>query len=351
MPDPAFTVVVPSYNRQALLPETLDAILSQQPPPAEVIVVDDGSTDGSVAMLGARFSGRVVVETVTNCGDLVARNVGLGLARAPLVAFCDSDDVWQPGFLAAMSALWQAEPATRVAFSDFRILREGVLEERRKFDTAPAGFWSDLHELAPGLAVFTAPIVERVITFQPFFSSCIVVDRAFLLDLGGWDTSVGRVVGTDFATILLLAEHVPFGVVDQPLVAIRKHGGNFSGDVQAMNLGDATILEHVLARRRSLAGHAGLIAASVAERRAGALDIAFSRLDFAAVRAIFALLPQERQIGRARLKAAVARLPGPLRGAVARGLLALGSAAARGEVADRIAPVVPGGREGGTRPH
>ena len=342
--DPRFSVVVPSYNRVDLLPETLDGILGQQPPPHEVIVVDDGSTDGTVGMVGARYAGRVQVAAVPNGGDLAARNVGLRLACAPLVAFCDSDDVWQPGFLAAMAALWRAHPLTRVAFSDFRILRDGVLEPGQKFAAAPADFWRGLREVSSGSAVFDMSIVERVIGFQPFFPSCMAADRAFLLGLGGWDTSVGRVVGTDFATILLLAEHAPFGVVRAPLVAIRKHGGNFSGDVQAMNLGDATILEHVLARRPSLAPLAARIAASAARRRTEALDIAFARQDFAAVRAISALLPERG--ARARLKVGVAALPEPLRALAARGLRAIGSAAARRDVVDRVTPEVARGGEG-----
>ena len=321
----AFDVVVPSYNRAAMLPETLDAILAQQPPPRAVIVVDDGSTDGTGTMLAARYPGRVRVLPVVNGGDLVARNAGLALTTAPLVAFCDSDDVWQPGFLAAMAALWQAEPRTRLAFSDFRILRAGVAEAATKFGTAPPGFWDGLRQVAAGCAVFDTPIVPRVIGFQPFFPSCLVADRAFLQGIGGWDASVGRVVGTDFATLLLLAEHAPFGVVRAPLVHIRKHEGNHSGDVQAMNLGDATILEHVLARRPSLAPHAALIANSVARRRAEALDIAFARHDFAAVRTIFPLLPPGWAGRKARLKSRISAWPTPLRTAVAGGLLAWGS--------------------------
>ena len=320
------SVVVPSFNRAALLPETLDAILAQAAPPGEVIVVDDGSTDDTSAMLAARYDGRVRVIRIENSGDLVGRNTGLRAARGRLVAWCDSDDVWQPGFLAAMAMLWRAEPRTRVAFCDFTILRDGKHEERRKFDTAPADFWDGLRGVAEaGLAVFDTKIVERLIRFQPFFPSCMAVDRAFMLGLGGWDESVGRTVGTDFATTLLLAEHAPFGVVRQPLVAIRKHAGNYSADVEAMNLGDAAILEHVLARRASLAPLAPLIAASVARRRADALDLAFAREDHAAVQRIFAMLPPDHGDLAMRLKVQVAHWPPPLRQSAARALLALGT--------------------------
>lgn len=327
----SISVIIPTWNRSPLLPATLDAILGQTLKALEIIVVDDGSTDGTSAMLARSYAGRVHVLRIANGGDLVARNAGLAMARGDLVAFCDSDDLWHPAFLARMASLWQAEPSTRVAFSDFLTLRDGRLGEASKFSTAPPGFWQGLRIVGPqGAAVFDAPIVERVIRFQPFFPSCMMADRRFLAAIGGWDASVGRLVGTDFATLLLLAEHAPFGVIHQPLVTIRKHAGNHSADTQAMNLGDAAILEHVLARRPSLAPLSGVIAASVARRRAEALELAFVREDHRAVCRIYRLLPHERRQWPVWLKARVAALPGPLRNMLMRRLLALGSLRAAG---------------------
>lgn len=325
------SVIIPSWNRIALLPETLDAILAQTHPPLEIILVDDGSTDGTAAMVEAHYGGRVRVLRVVNGGDLLARNAGLAQARGQLVAFCDSDDLWEPDFLAAMAALWAAEPGLRSAFADFVLLRDGVRGGTTKFAGAPDSFWTRLRVLAPGgLAAFDEGIVARIIGFQPFFPSAMVADREFLLGIGGWDASVGRVVGTDFATILLLCEHPPIGIIHRPLVAIRKHAGNHSADVQAMNLGDAAILEHVLARRPSLRPLDGLIGESVATRRVQALEIAFARQDHQAVRSIYRLVPEPRRAWPLRLKARIAGWPAPLRGIAARGLLALGTALSAG---------------------
>jgi hypothetical protein len=321
---PTVSVVIPTYNRAALLRATLDAILAQTCPPLEVIVVDDGSTDATPAVL-AGYAPRVRAIVQDNAGDLVARNTGLRAAGGELVAFCDSDDLWRPDFLAGMLALWTAAPATRVAFSDFVLVRDDRWATAGKFGAAPAGFWDGRRMVGEAIGVFDAPIVERLLRFQPFFPSCLVARRAFFLELGGWDEGVSRVIGCDFATALLLAEHTPFGVVDRPLVGIRKHAGNISADVQAMNLGDATVLEHVLATRPSLAPHAPAIRASIAGRRADALATAFARHDFAAVRAIYRQLPPERRAGGVAIKHIVACLPVPLREAAARALLGLGS--------------------------
>jgi glycosyltransferase involved in cell wall biosynthesis len=312
------SVIIPAYNRATLLPFTLAAVLAQSQPPDEVIVVDDGSADGT-AGVAEGYASRVRCIRIANSGDLAARNVGLRAAQADRVAFCDSDDLWRPGFLAAMAALWQAEPGLRAAYGDFLTVRNDVWSDDSKFAAAPPGFWNGLRPAGPQAGVFDAPIVERLLAFQPLFPSAMMADRAFLLSLGGWDEGVGRTLGSDFATALLLAEYPPLGILRVPLVGIRKHAGNFSRDVQAMNLGDAHVLESVLARRPSLAPLAGPIRASIRRRRAEAFDTAFARRDFAGVREIARKLGPLS--GKARIKHLVARLPEPARGVAASVLL------------------------------
>jgi hypothetical protein len=208
-----------------------------------------------------------------------------------------------------MVALWRAEPRTRVAYANFCLVRDGIWGAETKFDEAPAGFWAGLRSVGEGIGVFDQPIVDRLVGFQPFFPSACVADRLAMLGAGGWDEGVGRTVGDDFGTVLRLGELHPFGVVSAPLVGIRKHLGNFSANVRAMNLGDANILEYVLASRPSLAPHAALIRASVARRRRDALDSAFADGDFAAVRTIYRLLPAGAASNRVQLKRLVAGLP------------------------------------------
>ena len=312
------SVIIPAYNRATLLPFTLDAVLAQVPAPDEVIVVDDGSTDGTAAVV-ARYANTVRCLAIENSGDLVARNTGLRAARADRVAFCDSDDLWRPGFLAAMAALWQAEPRLHAAYCDFLTVRGDVWGTDQKFADAPAEFWDGLRPVGECAGVFDIQVVERLLTFQPLFPSCMMADRKFLLSVGGWDESVGRTLGSDFATALLMAEHPPLGILRKPLVGIRKHENNFSRDVQAMNLGDAFVLECVLGNRPSLAPLAPAIRGSIRKRRLEALDTAFARGDFAAVRQVAEKL--QRLPGKARVKHIIAGLPEPVRGVVARAVL------------------------------
>ena len=318
------SVIVPVYNRAALLPATLDAILGQTAPPQEVIVVDDGSTDETPGVL-RRYGARIRVLTVRNGGDLAARNAGLAIATGRLVAFCDSDDLWQPTYLATMQRMWEEEPGLRFAFGDFVVVRDGVWESEHKFAAAPPGFWDGLRSIGPRMAVFDMPVQQRLLDFQPFFPSCLVADRDFLAAQGGWDESVGRRVGSDFATALRLTEFAPFGVMHQALVGIRKHAGNFSADVQAMNLGDAWILDHVLATRPAARAHAAAFRRSAASRRMQALDTAFARGDYNAVQDIALLLAPQDQSSRLRMKARIAGWPALPRQAAGAALLSVGS--------------------------
>ena len=305
------SVVIPTYNRANLISETLRAVLQQTMPAAEIIVVDDGSTDDTSHVV-ASFGETVRFLRIQNSGDLVARNIGLRAASSPLVAFCDSDDLWLPGFLSIMTAKWKTEPQLLACYSNFRLLRDGVLSNKAKFDDAPEGFWATLRQTDPSFGIFDHPFTAKLLEFQPFFPSCMLVSRTAFLALGGWDEGVSRVIGCDFATALRVAAHPPVGVVHCPLVAIRKHRGNVSADTEQMNLGDALVLEHVLRTRAELSTLRSAIQSSIAWRRSDALSSAFSRRDFAKVDDIYKLLPNDLITTKERVKHAIAKLPGRL---------------------------------------
>ncbi len=306
------SVVIPSYNRAALLDETLDRVLAQTCPPNEVIVVDDGSTDQTRSVL-ASYGDKVRSIFIPNSGDLVARNTGLRAASGELVAFCDSDDLWTPDHLAAMHIFWAEAGGPTCAYADFREVRDQVWGSVSKFSAAPKGYWDSLMPISENAGVFVVPVIQHLLQFQPFFPSCLVVDRNRFLALGGWDEGVSRLVGCDFATALLVSEHPPIGVLRRPTVGIRKHAGNFSGDVQRMNLGDAAVLDYVLATRPSLAPYSSMIRRSIESRRLEAFDIAFARGDFVGLDAIVRQISSRPVSVKHRVKRQVARLPPLLR--------------------------------------
>jgi glycosyltransferase involved in cell wall biosynthesis len=101
--------IVPVYNGERYLAEALDSILGQSHQPLQVIVVDDGSTDGTAAV-AARYGERVEYYRQPNAGAATARNLGLSLARGEFVAFLDADDLWHSDKLRRQVARFQARP-------------------------------------------------------------------------------------------------------------------------------------------------------------------------------------------------------------------------------------------------
>jgi glycosyltransferase involved in cell wall biosynthesis len=306
------SVVVPTFNRAGLIAATLETIINQTHSALQIIVVDDGSSDNTQEII-KRVNHDVNFIKIENSGDLVARNVGLQAATGKLVAFCDSDDLWAPDHLSEMLRFWGEGDGPICAYSDFKEVRNGLWADRSKFDAAPSGYWEGLVSVGADRALMTGDIVSRLLQFQLFFTSCLVVDRARFLALGGWDEGVSRMIGCDFATALRVAEHPPVGVLRRATVGIRKHASNISGDVLRMNLGDAAVLEHVLATRPSLSNHAVAIRHSITARRLAAFDTAFAQGDFNAARATSQKLPSTALTPRHRVKAMISDLPAPIR--------------------------------------
>lgn len=114
------SVIIPTYNRANLVGRAVSSVLAQCREGDEVIVVDDGSTDGTEESLAA-YRDRIVYVSVSNGGAGKARNIGVRTARNPLLAFLDSDDEWMPGKLDLQRALMQARPDVLFCFSDFSV--------------------------------------------------------------------------------------------------------------------------------------------------------------------------------------------------------------------------------------
>lgn len=116
---PRFSVVVPLYNKQAHVGDTLASIAGQSHPPLEVIVVDDGSTDNSVAVVRrANVPGLRLIEQA-NAGAGAARNRGVSEASGEWIAFVDADDLWLPDHLATLASLVRAYPEADVVSAGY----------------------------------------------------------------------------------------------------------------------------------------------------------------------------------------------------------------------------------------
>lgn len=157
-----FSVVIPARNRQRQLIRAVVSAAAQSDPPAEIIVVDDGSTDGTPAMLGhlerlvAKLSaGRTAFLAVRRDvpeGACAARNAGIAAARGRYVAFLDSDDMWHPEKLRAQARAMEAAGAERWVLSftgRLRVRSDGSLVDRQATRLHDAG-WGSLRSNSIG---------------------------------------------------------------------------------------------------------------------------------------------------------------------------------------------------------
>jgi glycosyltransferase involved in cell wall biosynthesis len=125
--------IVPVYNGERYLGEAIESILKQSYRPIEIIIADDGSTDGT-AMVAERYSKQIRYLRQANAGTAAARNLGLSVAAGEFVAFLDADDIWHPEKLARQMACFEARPELAYCVSHVQnFWIPELIEEEKRF--------------------------------------------------------------------------------------------------------------------------------------------------------------------------------------------------------------------------
>lgn len=195
---PRFSVVIPLYNKAAHIQRALDSVLTQTLGDFELLVINDGSSDGGERLVEACPDPRVRLVSQSNQGVSAARNKGVALACAPYVAFLDADDAWKPGFLAEIGRLIDASPGSGL----FATAYEMVSPDGNKRDYSAAAVGS---ALSSGVFLDYLDCVGRDV--YPFYTSSACVNRAAFLDCGGFDQTLQ--IGEDVAMWLALSLRGP----------------------------------------------------------------------------------------------------------------------------------------------
>jgi glycosyltransferase involved in cell wall biosynthesis len=151
--EPEISVVIATYNRAGTLPRAVESVLAQEAAAFELIVIDDCSTDATPEYLDKLHDPRVVTRRAEkNLGPSGARNLGIGLARAPFIAFLDSDDTYLQGRLSVPLAALRADPSLVCTLSSACKYDRDVPREARIPDVsfaAPAFKWVLTCDLIP----------------------------------------------------------------------------------------------------------------------------------------------------------------------------------------------------------
>jgi len=325
------SVIVPTFNRADLIAQSLESILNQSHRPAEVIVVDDGSTDQTQAVV-QRFANSVKYLRIENSGPTRARNVGVEASGSEWIAFCDSDDLWHPEKLAAQVHICEKMPDLQYCFTNFKTVADGAWSVETKFDTSPPGYWDmPRRELGNGSFAVTVSMFDRLLCHQPIFPSTVLIKRALIDRVGGWDEALGRLLSEDLEFTLRCVVRPPVGVVSQPLVGIRKHVGNISGNALRQIMAEVEILRYVREHHPAAKEHARLIEDEVIRRRTIAAALAFENGNFETVRQVMAEVPRSSVSWRLQLKSFIAQCPGPLARPLRRAAMRLSGGNTRSE--------------------
>lgn len=243
---PAHTVsvILPAYNGSKHIGETLESILKQTVPPAEVLVVNDGSTDDTAAVVGAFGKAVTLIET-PNQGVCKARNLGAETAVSNWLAFCDQDDLWLPQKLEKQLRLAQEVPEVHCVITDYKDYTDGAIGERSHFSYAPPDFWN-LEPCRSGFVV-RQPITGRLTIFQPSITSVLLVQRAFFRQFGGFDVYAQRWSSEDTCVHFRCLSKVPFGVIPEVLMLYRRHSEQWSADSLKQLGNTVSVWEYMIA--------------------------------------------------------------------------------------------------------
>jgi glycosyltransferase involved in cell wall biosynthesis len=199
MSGPLVSAVIVFHNAEAYLAEAIEGVLAQTHSPIELVLVDDGSTDGGVALVEG-YVGRVHLVRQAQSGVGAARNAGTAAARGEMIAFCDADDIWEPEKVARQVGALAADPAMGA-----------VLTMVREF-------------LSPEIDPATAPLRPAPEPLVGALPSAFLARRSTMDSVGAFgDALLGH--WADWYARLKEGGH-RVGLVDEVLVRRRLHDAN-----------------------------------------------------------------------------------------------------------------------------
>jgi glycosyltransferase involved in cell wall biosynthesis len=207
------SVVIPLYNKRASIERALNSVLSQTISPREIIVIDDGSTDGSGELVKAFTDPRIILIRRQNQGVSAARNRGIAEARGELIAFLDADDVWRPRFLEIIQNLRQKYPEAGLYATAYSVISPNGQQQAKNFQ------------------VFSAPKSNglianyfRVALEFPVCTSAVAVPKQVIEQVGAFQ--VTEIQGEDVDLWLRIALDFPLAWSSEPGAIYHKDAAN-----------------------------------------------------------------------------------------------------------------------------
>jgi len=200
----SISVIIPTYNRIDVLPRALDSVFSQSDPLTDVIVVDDGSDDGTADMVSAKYP-EVKLIKQQNTGVSAARNRGIAESKGGWIAFLDSDDEWKPQKLERQIICIAENPDAVLIHTDEIWIRDGKRVNPMK-----------KHQKSGGR------IFQKCLPLCVISPSSVLVKRSLLEEIGNFDEDLD--VCEDYDLWLRICAEYPVHYVDEKLIV--KYGSH-----------------------------------------------------------------------------------------------------------------------------
>ncbi|HEY1922088.1 MAG TPA: glycosyltransferase family A protein [Tepidisphaeraceae bacterium] len=216
------TVIIPAYNSGKFIADALDSALRQTAPPTQVIVINDGSTDDTIARL-LPYRDRITVIDQPNQGAAAARNAGLQIATGDFIAFLDADDAWHPKKLEMQLEALHRHPEIQLIATD-------------AFD------YPSISEpdISPDAGVEEVPL-DRLLVRNYFTASSIMIRSEIVRRVGGFDLSISNV--EDFDYWQRVAQLGVVAKLQSPLTGYRQVAGSVSRRPDGVERGLRRILQ------------------------------------------------------------------------------------------------------------
>ena len=258
------SVVIPCYNREQILPRAIESAVSQTVCPHEIVVVDDGSRDGS-AKVARSFGDLVRVVEQPNAGAAAARNRGIEVATGDWIAFLDSDDEWDARKLELQLAAASRFPEAKLVFCDTIVRSDKEVLMPSRF--ALGGLYGEERERDGAFAVYDRSLFSRMLNQSRVITSAVMVRRE-LPELQFPEKIWGS---EDWGLWLTLAIHYRFASVDQVLVTMHQQGDNISSVKGKLYRNDTYVLGELLADGSLTDPEREAVTATLNRRRVGAI--------------------------------------------------------------------------------
>lgn len=227
---PLISVIIPAYNAEKTIRETVTSVLTQTFSDFELIVINDGSQDSTLVHLASIPDPRLTVFSYPNAGAQRSRNRGIEHATGAYLAFLDADDLWTPDKLEAQYHALQVDPQAAVAYSWTNWIDEtGNFLRRGSYSRATGNVF---------LQLLLSDFIEN--------GSNPLIRREAIAQVGHFDESL--VGGQDWDMWLRLAARFPFTVVPKPQILYRQSPSSWSTHVERQEAGFKKVIEKALAQ-------------------------------------------------------------------------------------------------------